>query len=189
MDKKTVRQYFREKRKSLSKAERLKLDDLILIQFQQLVLPPLQTIFSYHPLELHHEPETAFCVRFLEFRHPGLQIAYPRTNTTSWTMEAILTGPDTEFELASFNLPEPVGGEIVNPENIDLVLVPMLACDREGYRAGFGKGVYDRFLARCRPDCIKVGLSYFEPIEKIEDRDEFDVPLNFSVTPGTIYVF
>lgn len=189
MDKKTARRIYREKRQQLSSAERQKMDDLILIQFQQLSLPALQNVLSYQPLSIHHEPETQLCSRYLSFRHPGLQVCYPRTNPLDWTMQAIATDEETEFELAAYSLIEPVGGAVIDPARIDLVLVPMLLCDRQGQRVGFGKGCYDRFLAACRPDCIKVGLSYFDPIEKIDDWDEFDVPLNFSVTPGSVYVF
>lgn len=189
MIKKIARQLYREKRKALSAVQRQKMDDLILIQFQRLPLPELKSMLSYHPLEQHQEPNTQLCTDFLEFRNPGLEIAFPRTNTLTWDMAAIGSNDDTEFELGPFDLVEPAKGPEIDPAGIDLILVPLLAHDISGYRVGFGKGVYDRFLSRCRPDCIKVGLSYFAPIEKIDDRDEFDVPLNFSVTPETFYVF
>jgi 5-formyltetrahydrofolate cyclo-ligase len=91
--------------------------------------------------------------------------------------------------VGEYGLLEPASGDIVDPASIDLVLVPLLILDTQGYRVGFGKGCYDKFLANCRPDCIKIGLSYFDPIEIIDDRDEFDVPLDFGVTPDNVYVF
>jgi 5-formyltetrahydrofolate cyclo-ligase len=54
---------------------------------------------------------------------------------------------------------------------------------------GYGKGCYDRFLALCRPDIIKIGFSYFEPINEISDTDKFDIPLNYCITPERIYEF
>ena len=75
------------------------------------------------------------------------------------------------------------------PAEIDLVFVPLLAFDKKGFRVGYGKGFYDKWLAGCRPDCIKVGFSYFEPVESIDDRHEFDVPLNLCITPHNVYVF
>jgi 5-formyltetrahydrofolate cyclo-ligase len=70
-----------------------------------------------------------------------------------------------------------------------MVIVPMLAFDRQGNRVGYGKGYYDSFLKQCRPDCIKVGVCYFEPIAQIDDAGDFDVPLNFCITPQQVYVF
>jgi len=64
-----------------------------------------------------------------------------------------------------------------------------LTVDEKGYRVGYGKGFYDRFLQHCRPDCLKVGLSYFPPVAEISDKDEFDVPLDLCITPATTYVF
>jgi 5-formyltetrahydrofolate cyclo-ligase len=73
--------------------------------------------------------------------------------------------------------------------DIDLVLVPMLVCDLVGYRVGYGKGYYDRFLSTCREDVVRLGLSYFEPIERIQDTHRFDVPLTHCLTPTEFYEF
>jgi 5-formyltetrahydrofolate cyclo-ligase len=69
------------------------------------------------------------------------------------------------------------------------VLVPLLAFDESGYRVGYGKGFYDRFLQQCRKDVLTVGFSYFDAIDKIEDTHQFDVPLNYCITPHRIYEF
>jgi 5-formyltetrahydrofolate cyclo-ligase len=64
-----------------------------------------------------------------------------------------------------------------------------LCFDLRGFRVGYGKGFYDRFLKKCRADCKKIGLSFFEPVKEISDIEEFDVALNFAVTPQEIYNF
>ena len=81
------------------------------------------------------------------------------------------------------------GSEIIPPGNIDLVFVPLLAFDEKGYRIGYGKGFYDKYLADCRNDCIKAGFCYFDPLASIDDSNEFDVPLNLCITPQNVYVF
>ena len=70
-----------------------------------------------------------------------------------------------------------------------MVFVPMVAFDMKGYRVGYGKGFYDRYLPRCRPDVIKIGFSFFDPVDNIKDIADFDVPLNFCITPSRIYEF
>lgn len=70
-----------------------------------------------------------------------------------------------------------------------MVLVPLLCIDREGYRVGYGKGFYDKFLARCRPDCKTVGLNYFPPVERIDDVAEHDIRLDHAVNPDEVYSF
>ena len=59
-----------------------------------------------------------------------------------------------------------------------MVLVPGVCFDRIAHRVGYGKGFYDRFLKKCRYDCIRVGLSYFAPVDEIEDLHEGDVRLD-----------
>jgi 5-formyltetrahydrofolate cyclo-ligase len=54
---------------------------------------------------------------------------------------------------------------------------------------GYGKGYYDRYLKRCAQDVVKIGFSYFDAIDAIEDINEFDVPLNYCITPMRVYEF
>jgi len=89
----------------------------------------------------------------------------------------------------SWKIPEPAGSEIVAPEALDLVIVPLLCFDARGHRVGYGKGFYDRFLRKCRPDCIKAGLSFFPPIDSIDDVYDDDVPLNACITPTETFRF
>jgi 5-formyltetrahydrofolate cyclo-ligase len=72
---------------------------------------------------------------------------------------------------------------MIDAATIDLVIVPLVCVDKSGHRVGYGKGFYDRFLKQVRTDCVKVGLSYFEPVERIDDVHEGDVRLDFVITP------
>lgn len=189
MLKKDARKLYREKRNALSPAEKEKLDDLLLIRFQALGLPFLHHVLSYMPKEESNEPDTRLFTEYLEFKNPSLQIAYPKTHPETGTLSAVLVHADTAFLEGAYGIPEPQSDEWMITEDIDLVIVPLLICDREGYRVGYGKGYYDRFLRHCHPGCIKVGFMYFEPVLEISDKDEFDVPLNLCITPHNLYVF
>lgn len=189
MLKKEARKIFKEKRKVISAGDKMKWDDLLLIQFQKLSLPFLSTVLSFYPMEETNEPDTFVITRYLQFKNPGIEVAYPKTNLSDHSMQAIICGEDEPFEENEFYVPEPLGGESIEPQRIDLALVPLLAFDEKGYRVGYGKGFYDRFLLQCKDDCIKVGLSYFEPLHVIDDANEFDVPLDFCITPQKVYVF
>ena len=189
MLKKEARKIFRQKRNALSEREKSRLDDLLLIEFQKLPLPFLATVLSFYPVEENKEPDTFILTRYLEFKNPGLQIAYPKTNRSDHSMQAIVCDDSHAFEKNHLFIHEPTHFEYIEPQKIDMVLVPLLAFDKKGYRVGYGKGFYDRFLKQCRNDCIKIGISYFDPLDVIDDADEFDVPLDFCITPQKVYVF
>ena len=189
MLKEEARRIYRNKRMELGEAERSKLDDLMLICFQKLELHFLHSILSYYPIAENNEPDTQIFTSFLQFRNPAVEIAYPRMNKGERNMDAVAASEDSAFIKGKFNVPEPVSDHILTPESFDLVFVPMLICDSFGYRVGYGKGFYDQYLAKCRNECIKIGLSYFQPIDKLEDKEQFDIPLNICITPQQAYVF
>jgi 5-formyltetrahydrofolate cyclo-ligase len=189
MLKNEARALYRHKRNELPATETVKLDDLLLIQFQSADLPFLEAILSFWPIEENNEPNTHLFTEFLRFRNPEVKIAYPVADFKSMTMTAMAVDIDTTFTKKDLNIYEPDEGEPILPNELDLVMVPMLAFDKRGYRVGYGKGFYDKYLAGCRKDCIKVGFSYFEPVAMIQDANEFDVPLDICITPHTVYVF
>jgi 5-formyltetrahydrofolate cyclo-ligase len=190
MIKKQLREEYRQKRAALTRQEQLRLNDLLLIQFQQMDIGSgVNVLLSYWPLEAHAEVNTFLMTDFLQFRMPGLQVAYPIADFDTITMQAMIVDDDTDFKKNKYDIAEPVNGTLVSAADIDMIFVPLLVFDRQGYRIGYGKGFYDRFLPDCREDCDKVGFSYFEPVTAIKDIDQFDVPLTTGITPGQIYEF
>ena len=67
--------------------------------------------------------------------------------------------------------------------------MPLIIADKFGNRVGYGKGYYDRFLKKCDKEIIKVGLCFFDVIEKIVDITVNDIKLNYCVTPNKIIKF
>ncbi len=189
MLKRDVRKLFKQKRAGITPLQKRKWDDLILIQFQTIELPFLSTVLSFYSIEENNEVDSFNIIDYLHFKNPSMQVAYPRMNVANTTMQAIVAAADEAFQANEFGITEPVGNDVVKPIEIDLVLVPMLAFDKKGHRVGYGKGYYDRFLNECSNDCLKVGVCYFEAVEAIDDAAEFDVPLDFCITPEKVYVF
>lgn len=76
---------------------------------------------------------------------------------------------------------EPIELMKIAYKNIDLVFVPGIAFDKNGYRLGYGFGYYDKFLKKV-PKAVKIGLCFdFQVVDKIP-REMHDVPVNFIVT-------
>lgn len=188
MRKAEARKLYREKRGALGSSEIARLDDLLLISFQQAGLPFMERVLSFYPADAKGEPDTFLLTRYLSFINPALQVAYPRIGANN-EMEAVVPSDEAAFAPNHYNILEPTRGITLPPEAFDLVLVPLLAFDLKGQRAGYGKGYYDRYLASVRPDCIKAGLSYFKAIDLLEDAHEFDIPLDLCITPSKVYVF
>jgi 5-formyltetrahydrofolate cyclo-ligase len=189
MTKKELRNIYKEKRKSISAKDKMKWDDLLLIQLQRIDLNYIETVLSYWPIAYMQEPNTHLFSDYIEHLIPGIRLAYPICDFVNCEMKAIKVDENTEFSKSDQGIEEPVNGENIDPAYIDLVFVPLLICDKTGNRIGYGKGFYDRFLSHCRKDVLKIGFSYFDPVDKIDDTSAFDVSLNYCITPGHIYEF
>lgn len=189
MKKQDLRIIYKEKRKALSLKSIEKFNDLILINFQKLTLPPIACVHTYLSSLKIGEPETANIVKFLEFKNPLLKVVIPKVNIHSGNLAHFEYHKGVEMIKNEFGIDEPKDGVEIDETEIDLVLIPLLAFDKKGYRVGFGKGYYDKFLCRCRKDVIKVGLSFFGPVEKIEDITGYDIPIDFCVTPQETFIF
>ncbi|NRA12160.1 MAG: hypothetical protein HRT57_09425 [Crocinitomicaceae bacterium] len=105
-------------------------------------------------------------------------------------MKQILFESKDQLEISRWGIPEPNRGRVIAAEHFDIVIVPLLAIDKVGQRVGYGKGFYDRFLSKCSPRCIFIGLSHFDDLaDKIEDSTADHIKLNVCVTPNNIYRF
>jgi 5-formyltetrahydrofolate cyclo-ligase len=113
------------------------------------------------------------------------------TDTSGHRLTHYSLDPSTALQVNRWEIPEPISdGQLpIDVAQIDLVLVPLLAFDVQGHRVGYGGGYYDRFLADCRSDCRKVGLSLFESVTRIDNPDATDIPLNSCITPTQLTVF
>ncbi len=157
--------------------------------FHALGLPSLRVVHRYMAKPQGGEPDPGPLVEWLRIANPGLIQSLPRVLDEDQVMIAVEYDGSARLETNRWGIPEPLDGKTVPPLAIDLVFVPLLAFDLKGHRVGHGKGYYDRFLKLCRVDCIKAGLSFFEPVDAISDPDEHDVRLDLCITPYMTYEF
>ena len=189
MTKKALRNIYKEKRKLLTASEIARYTDLILINFQKISLPPVSCVHTYMAMHDKIEIDTQHIIGYLQFRNPGLHVCIPKMNATTGQLQNVLYTDETDLITNLYGIEEPAAGEKIDAKNIDLVLAPLLAFDANGNRVGYGKGLYDNFFLQCRNDVIKIGLSFFEATENIEDDTQVDIPLNYCVTPKQVYTF
>ena len=136
--------------------------------------------------EQNKEIDTAHLLSVLQGKDK--QIVIPKI-LDDYELEHYLLFDQTPLKMSHWGIPEPQSGIKINSNQIEVVFVPLLIFDLQGHRIGYGKGYYDRFLAKCRKETIKVGLSYFDPIEKIDDIQSHDIPIDFGITRDRIYEF
>ena len=144
----------------------------------------------YHvflPIATQKEVNTEYLLHILQGKDKNCIIS--KSDFKSFKMTHFLLQDNTKLKVNSYGIPEPVDGIEIQEHKIDVVFVPLLAFDKQGNRIGYGKGFYDRFLANCKPNCIKIGLSFFESEPKISDVLESDIKLNYCVTPNRTYSF
>jgi 5-formyltetrahydrofolate cyclo-ligase len=117
------------------------------------------------------------------------EIIVSKSDFESCSMLHYLLTDSTKLAISAYGIPEPVDGIEVPSAKIDVVFVPLLGFDTKGHRIGYGKGFYDRFLAECKPDVIKIGLSFFEAEAQDIPHDATDIALDYCVTPERVYRF
>lgn len=132
---------------------------------------------------INKEIDMAFLAEMLTMR--GLTVCLPRVVRKNepmvfnkWDM---LPLHDKDAE----GIPCAMGEEIVP----DVVILPVVAFNREGYRLGYGSGYYDRTFAKIEKDIYKIGVGYsFQESSKFK-AEEHDVPLNVIVTEKEVLKF
>ena len=177
MDKNTLRKTYLEKRKTLSKAEYQRRNTAIATQFfEQFDLKDINTLHTFLPIEKTWEVNTWHIINEIRQDFQHVKIAVPKTVGND--LQHFELKENTVLRENNWGIPEPVDAAEVPVSEIDLVLVPLISFDKKGNRIGYGKGFYDRFLAQCRPDTLKIGLSLAPPLDFIPYTNKWDVRLD-----------
>jgi 5-formyltetrahydrofolate cyclo-ligase len=187
MLKKELRQKYKAIRKQLSENE---LEEMSLAIANKVLKLPIWEKNYFHiflPITEHQEVNTEFILHLLSGKDKEIIIS--KSDFKTRKMTHFLLTDNTKIKKNEYNIPEPIDGIEVPSHKIEVVFVPLLAFDKKGHRVGYGKGFYDKFLSECKPNVIKIGLSFFDPEELITDVFEGDIQLDYCVTPNEVYSF
>lgn len=187
MTKKEARIKYKNLRQHLSIEERDEKSCAIANELLKLPIWDKQYFHVFLSIEEHFEVDTEYILHILAGKDKDILISKSDFETRGMLHYLLTDG--TKIRKNEYNIPEPVDGIEVPDSKIDVVFVPLLAFDKNGHRVGYGKGFYDRFLSKCKPDVITIGLSFFEAEDEITDINPNDFALDYCVTPSKTYTF
>ncbi len=96
---------------------------------------------------------------------------------------------ETGFSMESAGVRNPLEGEPIPYAEIDLVVAPGLAFDREGNRLGRGASYYDRFFANKELKARRCGFAFAEQLVDSVPAAQYDEPMDFLVTDESVIYF
>ena len=186
MTKKELRFNFKSKRNFLSSNQ---IQEYSLAIANRVLMIPIWQFSYFHlflSIDKNKEVDTTPLLSILQGKDK--EVLVPKIIGDGKMAHYLLTD-NTVLIPNALGIPEPKNGLAVKEAMVDVVFVPLLAFDTMGNRVGYGKGFYDRFLNKCNPKVVKIGLSFFGPVSEISDVTTHDIPLDYCVTPDRLYSF
>lgn len=178
MDKREIRKEIKARKLALTDSERRQAAHAVFAAVERtaaFLLAERILLYSSLPDELPtHE--------FLEKWALRKQIFLPRVNGEDLD---VVPYDRNEMQTGAFLIEEPQGIDIIDPNALDLIIVPAVALDRNRNRLGRGKGFYDRLLKRTRATTIGVGYDC-QLISPGLPTEPHDVQLDRVITPSFI---
>ena len=175
----TQRAVGRAARRGLTSQQRAEKSAVICKKLTELPeMAEAKTIFSYLAM-----PEEVELSAFHEWaKVNGKRVGFPLTGKQS-KMEVYVPGPDGGMVADRYGIsaPDPAKSTLVDPKEIDVVIVPMVGFDKNNNRLGQGGGYYDRYLTRC-PNAKHIAVAFSEQEFDEIVTDFFDLPVDMVVT-------
>lgn len=171
MDKGVIREQMKKKRSELSEKEYKQLSDVICKKLlKHLLFQEAQSVGFY--MSMNQEVDTRKAIEYALLARKT--VAIPKLRDSMFDHVKISSLKD----IVTDKIQQPKGSEIVDP--IECLIVPGLAFDRRGFRIGYGKGGYDRFLAESESPSI--GLAFEFQLLKEIPTEEHDMPVDYIIT-------
>lgn len=179
MEKHEIRKKIKSMRMMLSELEKSSAAEEVFSQLEKTAAFIMaDKILMYHSL-----PDELSTHAFLDKWSSRKSFFLPRVNGVNLD---ILPFDRSRLELGAFHIEEPQGDCTVDPADIELIIVPAVAYDRNGNRLGRGKGFYDRLLATA--SATKIGVGYdFQLVDEIP-AEPHDVPVDMVITQTSYIV-
>ena len=187
MVKSQIRKEYLEKRRKLSEDQIKVLSKKIADNLIGKLPTQIRAAHIYLPILEKNEIDTWQIIHLLWER--GIDVAVPVMSGEGISMQSCLLSKETALQNNRWSIPEPVERIGVEDRRIDVVFLPLLAFDTSGYRVGYGKGYYDRFLQNVTDKALKIGLSFFPPLDQSIEKDSWDIPMDVCITPDGTYQF
>ncbi len=176
--KKALRKKLLSRRAALSQAQPQAAQEAARICLSLLTLDTDLVIAAYHPIgtELH----TEFLLKSLWYK--GIRCALPRVGDAAGPLTFHLYQQGDRLEDSAFGVAEPLASAAVMDP--DVIIVPLLGFDKDGFRLGYGGGFYDRTLSGLRRRKRIVAIGYGFAGQEVAEipREDHDEPLDAIVT-------
>ena len=184
-----ARNVIRQKRKALHEDEVAKCSELVRrVVLEHEFLKQNRCIASYHSFSGEIDTVEINKALRLAGHHMALPVIHPEEKGL---MDFYSYEKPEDLILNRFKIPEPVvsAENLVQPHNLEVVIVPLVGFNEKGERLGMGGGYYDRMLKKISCECLTLGLAYdFQLIPEIKSQP-WDMPLDEVITPTKHYIF
>jgi len=181
--KKAAREYARAARCALDPSVCLQAADALaghLVALPEVARAGVVLAYGATPEEIDPAPSVVL------LRAGGATIAYPRIESPG-VLGLHVVAEETELVHGPFGLTEPTAeAPRIDPERINVVIVPGVAFDEQCWRLGYGGGYYDRLLPLLTDRCFRIGVAYDEQILDTIPAEEHDARLHAVVTPTRV---
>ncbi len=125
-----------------------------------------------------HEASTEALIAALLRSHGSVLLPYIQDGK----MEITRVLRDDPMVESNYGPQEPLNKEALDPAVVEVVIVPGLGFDPQGRRIGYGRGFYDRFLARVPPHAVAIGFGFAEQLAERIPTEDHDITLHALVT-------
>ncbi len=175
-DKNKAREYVRKLRNEMSAEDNQNLSQIIcnrIFDMQEFNdCPDVRSYMSFRN-EVNTIPLLEKCLA------DGKKLSVPRVEGEN--MDFCHINGMSELVKGYMGIMEPLKPLPVADSHAGIIIVPGMVFDRRGNRAGYGRGFYDRYLAKF-PELIKIGVAFdFQLVDEIE-TNPFDIPMDYVIT-------